>query len=82
MNIALDTGYIVVEDTLNYNVEMLGGLSFKALRTGILGGEGLVCRFSGHGKLWVQSRQLYNLLNYLDIFRLVQSSNTSNSSDN
>ncbi len=80
----VDTGYIVAfEDTLNYNVEMLGGLSFRGLRTGILGGEGLVCRFSGQGKLWVQSRQLYNLLNYLDVFRPVKTSNTTtNSNDN
>ncbi|MBW4671692.1 MAG: TIGR00266 family protein [Cyanomargarita calcarea GSE-NOS-MK-12-04C] len=74
----VDTGYIVAfEDTLNYNVEMMGGLSFKALKTGILGGEGLVCRFSGKGKLWLQSRQLYNLINYLDAFRPVQSSSNS-----
>ncbi|NEP00253.1 MAG: TIGR00266 family protein [Symploca sp. SIO2E9] len=66
----VDTGYIVAfEDTLNYNVEMLGGLSFKGLRTGILGGEGLVCRFSGQGSLWVQSRNLYGLINFLNPFR-------------
>lgn len=72
----VDTGYIVAfEDSLNYNVEMIGGLSFRSLRTGVLGGEGLVCRFSGTGKLWIQSRNLYPLLNYLDQFRPVQSSN-------
>lgn len=77
----VDTGYIVAfENTLNYNVEMISGLSFRALKTGILGGEGLVCRFSGKGKLWLQSRQLYNLINYLDVFRPVKSSNSS--SDN
>lgn len=66
----VDTGYIVAfEDTLNYNVEMMGGLSFRGLRTGILGGEGLVCRFRGQGRLWVQSRQLYNLINFLNAFR-------------
>lgn len=70
----VDTGYIVAfEDTLNYNVEMMGGLSFKGLRTGILGGEGLVCRFSGEGKLWIQSRNLYPLLNFLNPFRPVKS---------
>ena len=66
----VDTGYIVAfEDTLNYSVEMLGGLSFKGLRTGILGGEGLVCRFSGNGRLWVQSRKLSTLINFLNPFR-------------
>jgi uncharacterized protein (TIGR00266 family) len=70
----VDTGYIVAfEDTLNYNVEMLGGLSFRGLRTGILGGEGLVCRFSGQGKLWVQSRNLFPLMNFLYAFRPVKS---------
>jgi uncharacterized protein (TIGR00266 family) len=70
----VDTGYIVAfEETLNYKVEMLGGLSFKGLRTGILGGEGLVCRFSGTGKLWLQSRQFYPLLNFLNTFRPTKS---------
>ena len=70
----VDTGYIVAfEDTLNYNVEMMGGLSFKSLKTGILGGEGLVCRFQGQGRLWVQSRNLFPLLNFLNPFRPVKS---------
>lgn len=70
----VDTGYIVAfEDTLRYNVEMLGGLSWKGLRTGILGGEGLVCRFQGQGKLWVQSRNLYPLINFLNPFRPTKS---------
>ncbi|MBD1877401.1 TIGR00266 family protein [Trichocoleus sp. DQ-A2] len=72
----VDTGYIVAfEDSLQYNVEMLGGLSFKGLRTGILGGEGLVCRFRGKGRLWIQSRELYALVNFLNPFRPVKSSN-------
>jgi uncharacterized protein (TIGR00266 family) len=71
----VDTGYIVAfEDTLNYKVEMLGGLSWKGLRTGVLGGDGLVCRFSGEGRLWVQSRQLYPFINFLNAFRPVKSS--------
>lgn len=72
----VDTGYIVAfEDTLNYNVEMMGGLSFKSLKTGILGGEGLVCRFQGQGRVWVQSRNLFPLLNFLNPFRPVKSNN-------
>jgi uncharacterized protein (TIGR00266 family) len=70
----VDTSYIVAfEDSLQYNVEMIGGLSFKSLRTGILGGEGLVCRFRGEGRLWIQSRSLYGLLNFLYPFRPVKS---------
>jgi uncharacterized protein (AIM24 family) len=65
---------VAFEDTLNYNVELIGGLSFKNLKTGIFGGEGLVCRFRGQGKLWIQSRQLIPLLNFLDPFRPVKSS--------
>lgn len=34
----VDTGYVVAfEDTLDYQVEVMGGLSFRGLRTGILG---------------------------------------------
>ncbi len=71
----VDTGYIVAfEDTLNYNVEMMGGLSFRGLKTGMLSGEGLVCRFRGEGRLWVQSRALSNLINFLNPFRPTKSS--------
>lgn len=70
----VDTGYIVAfEDTLDYSVEMIGGLSFRSLRTGILGGEGLVCRFSGQGKLWIQSRNLFPLMNFLYFYRPIKS---------
>lgn len=69
----VDTGYIVAfEDTLNYAVEMIGGLSFKSLKTGIFGGEGLVCRFSGQGRLWIQSRNISPLINFLHFFRPVK----------
>ncbi|MEO0949542.1 MAG: TIGR00266 family protein, partial [Cyanobacteria bacterium J06641_5] len=62
----IDTGYIVAfEDTLDYGVEMISGLSFRGLRTGLLGGEGLVCRLRGQGRAWIQARHLFNLLNFL-----------------
>lgn len=77
----VDTSYIVAfEDTLDYRVEVLGGLSFRGLKTGILGGEGLVCRFQGTGRLWVQSRSLFPFLNFLNPFRPVQSSSSSSGS--
>jgi uncharacterized protein (TIGR00266 family) len=70
----VDTGYIVAfEDTLDYSVDMISGLSFRGLKTGIFGGEGLVCRFRGQGKLWIQSRSLYPLLNFLNPFRPTKS---------
>jgi uncharacterized protein (TIGR00266 family) len=66
----VDTGHVVAfEDSLNYRVEVLNGLSFKNLKTSIFGGEGLVCRFSGQGKLWIQSRKLPPLMNFLNSFR-------------
>ena len=71
----VDSGYIVAfEQTLDYQPEVIGGLSYKNLMTGVLGGEGLVCRFTGNGRLWVQSRNLAPLLNFLNPFRPVQSS--------
>mgnify|MGYP001796427576 CR=1 FL=1 len=70
----VDTGYIVAfEDTLKYSVENIGGLSFKSLRTGIFGGEGLVCRFSGQGRLWIQSHNIVPLINFLNPFRPTKS---------
>jgi uncharacterized protein (TIGR00266 family) len=66
----VDTGYIVAfEDTLKYSVELMGGLSFRSLRTGIFGGEGLVCRFTGQGRLWIQSRQMSGLINFVNPYR-------------
>lgn len=72
----VDTGYIVAfEDSLTYSVEVISGLSYRGLMTGILGGEGLVCRFrGGRGKLWIQSREIFNLLNFLNPFRPTSSS--------
>ena len=72
----VDSGYIVAfEQTLDYTPEVIGGLSFKNLMTGVLGGEGVVCRFRGNGRLWVQSRNLTPLLNFLHPFRPVKSNN-------
>ena len=70
----VDTGYIVAfEDTLDYKVEVLNGLSFKNLRTSIFGGEGLVTHFSGSGRLWIQTRNVYSFANFLHPFRPVKS---------
>jgi uncharacterized protein (TIGR00266 family) len=54
----VDTGFIVAfESTLNYQVTTLPGArpgtNWKSL---FLGGEGLVCRFSGRGKVWILSQ--------------------------
>lgn len=48
----VDTGYIVAfEDTLNFRLSKAGSSWLQS----ILGGEGIVCRFQGRGKVWVQS---------------------------
>ncbi|MCP4375225.1 MAG: TIGR00266 family protein [bacterium] len=48
----VDTGHIVAfEDTLKFNIGKAG----KSLIGSFLGGEGLVCKFSGQGKLYCQS---------------------------
>jgi len=50
----VDTGHVVAfEPTLDYEVKKVGGM--KSL---FFSGEGLVCRFAGHGKLWLQTRSL------------------------
>ncbi|MFT4625201.1 MAG: hypothetical protein ACI8PZ_003867 [Myxococcota bacterium] len=49
----VDTGHIVAfEDSLTFSVSRFGG-GWKSF---IFGGEGLVCRFSGAGRLWIQTR--------------------------
>ena len=73
----VDTGYIVAfESTLNYNVTTLPGArpgtNWKSL---FLGGEGLVCRFTGRGKVWIQTRQIGTYLSWVNPFRPVKSKN-------
>ena len=52
-DMVVDTGHIVAfDDSLEFKVERFGG-GWKAF---IFGGEGLVCRFKGRGRLWVQTR--------------------------
>ena len=53
----VDTGHIVAfEETLNFQISKAGSSWLHS----ILGGEGLVCRFSGRGKLWCQSHNGQN----------------------
>ncbi|MCA9492304.1 MAG: TIGR00266 family protein [Myxococcales bacterium] len=51
--LVVDTGHVVAfEGTLTFAVARFGGgwMSF------LFGGEGLVCRFSGKGRVWIQTR--------------------------
>ncbi len=65
----VDTGHIVAfEETLTYSVRKVGGL--KSL---FFSGEGLVCEFSGRGRLWIQTRNAGSLAAFLHPFRPVKS---------
>ncbi len=73
----VDTGYIVAfEDTLQYRVSALSGLRpTKTIKNFLFGGEGLVCRFSGQGKVWIQTRYVHPFLSWVYPFRPVKSKN-------
>lgn len=52
-NYVVDTGHVVAfTEGLDYNVSMVGG--YKSF---FLSKEGLVCRFRGRGKVWIQTRK-------------------------
>ena len=65
----VDTGHIVAfTDGLDYSVTKVGG--YKSL---FLSGEGLVCRFRGEGKVWIQSRKAPAFIWWANAFRPVKS---------
>lgn len=58
----VDTGHIVAfDDTLDFEIKS-AGQGMKAL---FLSGEGLVCRFRGRGRLYVQSRNIGGLVGWI-----------------
>jgi len=64
----VDTSHIVAfTEGLNYSVRAFGG--FKGL---FFSGEGLVCDFTGQGKVWVQTRNAAGLAAFLHPFRSVK----------
>lgn len=66
----VDNNYIVAfTEGLDYKVESIGG--YKSL---FFSGEGLVTRFSGRGRLWIQTRQIPSFAKWLRPFRRVQKS--------
>ncbi|WP_375773770.1 TIGR00266 family protein [Archangium gephyra] len=74
----VDTGYIVAfEDTLQYKVTVMPGLRpGSKVKSFLFGGEGLVCRFSGRGKVWVQTRTAAPFLRWIHPYRPVQKNNS------
>jgi uncharacterized protein (TIGR00266 family) len=66
----VDTGFIVAfEDTLQYRVSVLPGLRGGGFKRLFFSGEGLVCRFSGQGRVWVQTRDVIPFLSWVNPFR-------------
>ena len=67
----VDTGYVVAfEDTLQYQVTTLPGLGLGGrAKSFFFGGEGLVVRFSGQGRLWVQTRTINPFLSWIHPYR-------------
>jgi uncharacterized protein (TIGR00266 family) len=66
----VDTGHIVAFDAgLTFNIRKVGGL--KSL---FLSGEGLVCDFSGKGRLYIQTRKPTSFVYWINSFRPVQQS--------
>ena len=69
----VDTSHIVAfEDTLTFHVKSVGGL--KSL---FFSSEGLVCEFSGSGKLYIQTRNAPALAGFLHPFRRVKQQSNS-----
>jgi uncharacterized protein (TIGR00266 family) len=67
----VDTGHVVAfTEGLEYRVSRLAG--YKSL---FFSGEGFVCRFSGRGRIWVQTRQVPHFAWWLFPFRPTRSSN-------
>ncbi len=63
----VDTGHIVAfTEGLEYNVQRVGG--YKSL---FLSGEGLVCRFSGSGKVWIQTKKVGPMASWVYPYRPV-----------
>ena len=70
-NYVVDTGHIVgFTEGLSYDVRAVAGL--KSL---FFSGEGLVCRFTGSGQVWIQTRKTPAFVAWADRFRRVQKKN-------
>lgn len=68
----VDTGNIVgFTEGLDYKITKVGG--YKSL---FFSGEGFVCRFSGQGKVWIQTRGVDALVGWAHWFRPVKKSNS------
>lgn len=65
----VDTGHIVAfTEGLEYSISKIGG--YKSL---FFSGEGLVCRFKGQGKVWIQTRKISPFIHWVNPFRPAKS---------
>lgn len=72
-NYVVDTGHIVgFTEGLDFTIQSVAGL--KSL---FFSGEGLVCRFSGQGTVWIQSRKTPAFVRWADQFRRVEKKNNN-----
>ena len=73
----VDTGYVVAfEDTLHYEVTTVPGMKVGGkLKSFLFGGEGFVVRYSGQGKVWVQTRAINPFLTWVYPYRPQPSNN-------
>ena len=72
-SLIVDTGHIVAfTEGLDYSVSRVGG--YKSL---FFSGEGLVCRFKGQGKVWIQTRKVNQFAGWLHWFRPVPKKKSS-----
>ncbi len=59
--LVIDTGHIVAfEEGLDFTISRAGGL-----KATLLSGEGLVARFRGKGKVWIQTRSVSDYIGWL-----------------
>jgi uncharacterized protein (TIGR00266 family) len=75
----VDNTYVVAfEETLNYTVETItpkdAGI-FKKAKSFLFGGEMFVSRFSGQGKLWIQTRSVSPFVSWVHPFRPTKNDN-------
>jgi uncharacterized protein (TIGR00266 family) len=69
----VDTTHIVAFDSrINYNVQAVGGM-----KSTFLSGEGLVCRYTGQGDLWIQTRSAPAFAGWVNPFRRIEQKNNS-----
>jgi uncharacterized protein (TIGR00266 family) len=69
----VDTGHIVAfTEGLSYTVRSVAGM--KSL---FFSGEGLVCRFTGSGKVWIQTRKSPAFVAWANQFRRVEKKNSN-----